>query len=186
MQWVGQQQERRDKTRIGGRQHRGLPASIGVTTKEDATRHFPADRRDRGAEALLIALGAASRWGPLRTQLPEWQIAAQHGDARRTEPIGQCREQRCIAVGPGTVGEHQTAVKPSVREVKESADWDLGRSVREFSDRSHRRPLYRERISLGELTLVPVGIDRRYGARGIELRYLFFGEVPAFRSEVLL
>jgi hypothetical protein len=114
-----------------------------MPAQKDAAGHFPADRLDRGPEALLIALRAASRWGPLRTRLSKRQIASQHRNARSAERIGHGYEQRGTAIGSGPVGKHETVVGPSVREMKESADWDLRRSFREFSDRAHAAALYR-------------------------------------------
>src|ERR1035441_6315138 len=43
----------------------------------------------------------------------------------------------------------------------------------------------RQRVSLDELDLMPVGIHRRRFAGLIELRYLFYGQIPADRAEIL-
>jgi hypothetical protein len=57
-----------------------------------------------------------------------------------------------------------------------------------YPDRSQdklRSALHGDGIALGELALVPVGVDGLGGACGVEFGDLFFGEVPADGTEVL-
>lgn len=42
-----------------------------------------------------------------------------------------------------------------------------------------------EGVAFAELGLVPVGVGERNGAGGVELGYLFGGELPAYGGEVL-
>ena len=46
-------------------------------------------------------------------------------------------------------------------------------------------PFYWLGVAVLESGLVPVGVDGFYGAGGVEFGYLFFGEVPAYRAEIL-
>ena len=95
MQRIGKQEQRVCERGIGRGEHRGLASAVGMSAEEDAVAgKLALECFDRGAEALLVAFGAAARRRSMRTELAERQIAAKDGDAGFAEGVCQSDEER--------------------------------------------------------------------------------------------
>src|SRR5271170_572473 len=77
MKRVGEQQQCFDKAVLVSRQHRCLPASIGMAPEKNPARSQTLHRLNCRAKPLLIPFSAAPLWRPLRTQLAEREIATK-------------------------------------------------------------------------------------------------------------
>ena len=76
---------------------------------EKSCQPFRAHRRNRRAQTLLVPLRASSHRWPVRSRLPERQIASQHRDSCRTKCLSQRPQQRSLAVGSGAVCQHKAS-----------------------------------------------------------------------------
>jgi hypothetical protein len=83
-----------------------------MSAEEDAVAgELAAERFDGGAEALLVAFGAAARRRSVGTELAKRQIAAEDGEAGIAEGVGQRYEQRRFAVCACAVREDERVVR---------------------------------------------------------------------------
>ncbi len=88
MQRIGKQEQRAGERGIGRGEHRGLAPAVGMSAEEDAVAgKLALECFDGGAEALLVAFGAAARGRSVGTELAEREIAAEHGDAGFAEGV---------------------------------------------------------------------------------------------------
>lgn len=90
-----------------------------------ALEHF-----DGGAQALLVAFGAAARRRSVGAQLPERQITAEHGDAGFGERVCESDEQRRLAVRAGAVREDERVVRGVRGSVEVAANGRLDLDAR--------------------------------------------------------
>ena len=98
-----------------------------MAAQKKAARNLPTHGRNGRAEALLVAFRTATRWWPVRTQLAEGKIAAEDSHIDGAERIGQCDEQRRVAVRARPVRQDQAVATGSRRRVQIAAN---GHSIR--------------------------------------------------------
>src|SRR5277367_6031388 len=98
MERVRKQQQPMDKLRFVCGEHRCLPAAVGMAAKKNPSSGSPPNRRDRGAQAELVAFRAAARRWPLRPLLTKDKVAAQHSQSCRIKRTGERDQQRSVTV----------------------------------------------------------------------------------------
>src|SRR5438552_16632610 len=98
MQGIGKQQQTGSKIVALGTQHRGLPASIGMS----AEKYLFAAQLSRCGhgvpEPFTITLGIPGPGRTKRTILPKRQIATQHAQAGAREYFRQRDQKRSVGV----------------------------------------------------------------------------------------
>lgn len=125
MERIGQQQQSVRNRLVLGHQHAGLPAAVGMAAQGDthwrtlAQTYFAEDLH-RAPQSCAILRAVAKR-RTVRARLAEWQIAAQHEDARGTERARHGNQQGRVAVGTGAMREHQCLSRRRVRAVQKTA-----------------------------------------------------------------
>jgi len=71
----------------------------------------------------------------MRSQLPERQVAAQHGHPRFAKRVRQPDQQRRLAIRPGAMGQHETVTEGYFRNMKKSPYRSFtGRLIAEWPD----------------------------------------------------
>ena len=91
-----------------------------MTTQEHTARSVPPHGSNRRAKALLIPFRTAPRRWPVRSQLAKGKVAAENGDSRCAEPIGQCHEKRRVAVRSRAVSKDDAIPCRALRAVEVS------------------------------------------------------------------
>ncbi len=122
MQRVGLKQQRASQRGLGGEEHGGLAAAVGVAAEEEAAADALAERAARGAQPFAIARGAGGRRPPAQMSLAVGQVAAQDGDAARGERLGHRYQQRRVGIAAGPVGEDEAVGAARPGRVQDAAD----------------------------------------------------------------
>ncbi len=99
-----------------------MPAAVGVAAKKDPSSGSPPNRRDRGAQAELVAFRAAARWWSLRPLLTKDKVAAQHSQSCRRKCTGERDEQRSVTVRTRAVGQDEAIVPRIQSAVKKASN----------------------------------------------------------------
>ncbi len=129
MQRIGLKQQAARQLGLGGEEHRGLAAPVGVPPEEEATADAFAEQAERDTESFAIARGAGWRWPATRASLAERQIATQDGDAAGDEGPGHRDQKRRVGVAAGTMGEHEAVRAARRGRVQNAADGRVTRDV---------------------------------------------------------
>ena len=79
-----------------------------MATKKDAARSTSSHGSKRCSEALLVSFCAATLWWSIGSQLPEGKIAAEHGQTRGAEGVGQRHKKGRVAVRSRAVRQDET------------------------------------------------------------------------------
>ena len=98
-----------------------------MAAQKNAAWSLPTHGRNGRAEALLVVFRTAMRGWPVWTQLAEGKIAAEDSHIDGAERIGQCDEQRRVAVRARPVRQDQAVATGSRRRVQIAAN---GHSIR--------------------------------------------------------
>ena len=122
MQRVGLKQQGAGQRGLGGEEHGGLAAAVGVAAEEEAAADALAEHAERGAQPFTIARGAGGRGPTARTRLAVRQVAAQDGDAARGERLGHRYQQRRVGIAAGPVGEDEAVGAARPGRVQDAAD----------------------------------------------------------------
>lgn len=127
MQRVGEQEQSVAKLGIlrsgifSGEEGR-LPAAVRMTARKDRPSNQRVHNGDRCADAGAILGGSARRRRPKRPTPAKWQIEAQYAEARRTEAIRDCDEQRARTIRAGSMRENDAVSRLCGRMMDESAN----------------------------------------------------------------
>lgn len=137
MQGIGKQEQSIARARVVSREHRGLPAAIGMAGGDDALESFGAESIERGAHAGTVVRSYRRIGRAMGTPLAERQIEAQHRETRSTERIGNGNQQRGGAIPACSVRKRETGAAALGGPVQEAAH----RRIFEFCD--HARHVFR-------------------------------------------
>ena len=140
MQRIGKQKQRACERGIGCGEHRGLASAVGMSAEENAVAGKLAfDRFDGGAQALLVAFGAAALGRSVGTKLAKRQIAAKDGEPGFAERVRQSYEQGRLAIRTRAVREDERVMRGARGSVEIAANgrlvWTGGFEVREIGFR---------------------------------------------------
>src|SRR4051812_20539727 len=89
------------------REHGRLASAVRLTTHKNATRSKFSDRADCTAQSFAVLTSAASRW-PMRTRLPEWQIAPKYAQAGFSEGLGRRHQEGGLTVATCSMGKNDS------------------------------------------------------------------------------
>jgi hypothetical protein len=129
VQRIGLKQKAARQHGLGGEEHRGLAAPVGVPAEEEAAADAFAEQAERGTESFTIALGAGWRRAASWTGLAERQIAAQDGDIAGGEGLGHRHQKWHVGVAAGAMGEHEAVGAARRGRVQKAADGRVSRDV---------------------------------------------------------
>lgn len=122
VKWVGKQQKAISKLRFFCNKHAGLASAVGVASEEGSTGNELSHHGDGVGESLTVASGVAGTGRAEGTDLPEWQVAAQHSQAGCGESARQSNQQGRLAVRTGAVGEYEAMPVGLDWSVEEASD----------------------------------------------------------------
>jgi hypothetical protein len=69
-----------------------------MATQKRAARNEASQGLNRRSQSLLVSLRTPAWRRAMRPRLAKRQIATEHGEARGTEGVSQCNQQRSVAV----------------------------------------------------------------------------------------
>ena len=104
---IGESQQTIRQSRLLGCKHGGLASAIRLTAQENATRSKFPNHVDCTAQSYAV-FSSASSWWPMRTRLPEWQIAPEHAQSGFSKRLGQRHQERRITVAAGSMGKNES------------------------------------------------------------------------------
>lgn len=144
MQWIGEQQEPTNETRVLGREHAPLTSTVRMAAQEHIGPDFIPQQRDSFPQAFPIGCRLRRKGRPGSPLLTKGQIAAQHRDVQSRERFGNGDQQRIPAVRSGAMGQDQAGNRRHFRPVKIAVNSRVENAIRHRHQKSNLYPTPRD------------------------------------------